>query len=98
MVRIAVLLTALAITLGLGANDRVVAQKGLLESEATYVWLDRKETSKEQMRARYDAWLMLCFDLRDVQCFGTAIPKVETFRPAWNNRSLLGFYKGGDVI
>lgn len=47
---------------------------------------------------RYNAWNLLCFELRDIDCTGIKVPKVLTFDPVPSRPGLLGYYKGGDTI
>ena len=57
-----------------------------------------KPIDAKKYRTVCEAWNMLCFDLRDVDCTGVPVPKVMTFSTNPARPGLAGYYKGGDVI
>lgn len=64
-------------------------------------WLQataEEDLSPAARRAKYRAWNMLCFELRDVSCIGMTPPKVKTFAPNPLRPGLMGYYDGSDVI
>jgi len=54
--------------------------------------------SPAEMRAKYIAWDLLCFELRDVDCTGVVLPKVQKFQPNPLRPGLAGYYNGSDTI
>lgn len=47
------------------------------------------------MEDKYEAWNLLCFELRDVDCTGIPVPNVERQEMAKN---LAGYYDGSDTV
>lgn len=102
--RIAVYTAALFSTFALGDvhmsaedahNDNPLAEFVqrilLLQSE--------RATDKSWQKARYDAWLMLCFELReDADCSGVPVPQVYLFKPNPIRPGLMGQYRGGEIV
>lgn len=54
--------------------------------------------TQAELKAKWIAWDMLCFELRDVDCSGISAPKVKTFRPNPLRPGLAGYYDGSDTI
>lgn len=64
----------------------------MLEKEA------KEDFSKGGLKAKYLAWDLYCYELRDVSCEGIKLPKVYTFRPNPARPGLQGYYDGSDKI
>lgn len=58
----------------------------------------RPANSKSQLRAKYRAWNLLCFELRDQSCSGITPPNVRTFRQNPLRPGLAGYYDGTNII
>lgn len=69
---------------------------GVVRGEVFYIL--RGPLSKEQQKIRYESWIMLCLDLRDVSCEDVPPPKVRTFLPKPTRPGLSGFYQGGEAV
>ena len=65
---------------------------------ATTAALADKPYPPKRMYDVYNAWNMVCFELRDVDCTGMKVPKVLTFEPKPRRKGLMGYYTGGDTI
>ena len=52
----------------------------------------------DEAKAKYTAWNLLCFELRDVKCSGIKPPRVMTFDRNPLRPGLAGYYDGTDII
>lgn len=63
-----------------------------------FLIMQAEQPTPAQVRAKWIAWDMLCFELRDVDCSGVKAPEVRTFQQNPFRPGLMGYYQGGDTI
>jgi hypothetical protein len=102
MRKLTILLATIAITLGINthttASSAQPAGSFLANAYQAVLQARAKTLDPRQLRVKYLAWNLVCFDLRDVDCTGVAVPKVLKFKPNPLRPGLMGYYDGSDTV
>jgi hypothetical protein len=102
MKRLAVLLVALAVTLvtPMTVTSTTIELDDSRLASIMQVFLEQtsRRPSPAQRRAVNKAWVLLCFELRDVDCTGIIMPELRVFNPNPMRPGLMGYFKGGNLI